>query len=201
MSPDSPVGDPGTAAASCPRCISVSIELIQVVNSRIQAWLRSTGNKAVRHPWAGGGGKGCEDSDSRGLSPSFPLYPLPCSMVSGPSVQPTSFSSLEGTPPAPHRQEIPASAPSHLGIGKQRARPRGPQGFRVSPSSKMEKLHRRRAQLEASGGGWPSVEGSHRGATVALKLSVFWPNPLALTPDLGSALFSAPSADPHSGPS
>ena len=51
MSPDGPVGDPGTAAAFCPRCISVSVEPVQVVNSRIQAWLRSTGNKAVRHPW------------------------------------------------------------------------------------------------------------------------------------------------------
>ena len=46
MSPDGPAEDPGTAAASCPRCISVSIESIQVVNSRIQAWLKSTRNKA-----------------------------------------------------------------------------------------------------------------------------------------------------------
>lgn len=45
--------------------------------------------------------------------------------------------------------------------------------------------------MEAIGGGWPSVEGSHTGATVALKLSVFWLNPLALTPEPGSALFSA----------
>lgn len=42
------------------------------------------------------------------------------------------------------------------------------------------------------GGTWPSVRGVTR-ATMALKLSVFWPKPLALTPDLGSALVSAPS--------
>ena len=42
MSPDGPAEDPGTAAASCPRCISVSIESIQVVNSRIQAWLKGS---------------------------------------------------------------------------------------------------------------------------------------------------------------
>ena len=88
MSPDGPVGDPGTAAASCPRCISVSIEPIQVVNSRIQAWLRSTRNKAVMHSWAGGDGKGCKDSDSRGLSPSYP--PLPPSLFHHfPSICPT----------------------------------------------------------------------------------------------------------------
>ena len=51
------------------------------------------------------------------------------------------------------------------------------------------------------GGTWPSVERSHTRATVALKLSVLWPKPLALTPDLGSALISAPSIDLHNGPS
>ena len=55
--------------------------------------------------------------------------------------------------------------------------------------------------LESGGGGWPSAEGSHTGATVALKLSVFWLNPLALTPEPGSALFSARSADLPIGPS
>lgn len=176
MSPRGPVGDPGTATASCPRCISVSIEPIQVVNSRIQAWLRSTRNKAVMHSWAGGDGKGCEDSDSRGLSPSSPLNPLPCSIVSGTSVQPTSFSSLEGTPPALARDPSLASLPPwHREAESQTQGSLGLQG--LTKLQNGEDPSQEGTHLEAGGGGWPSVEGSHTGATAALKLSVFWPNP------------------------
>lgn len=136
--------------------------------ARIQAWLRSTSSKASRHPWTGGGGTMWEDSDSRGLSPRAPFYPLLSSIDSGP------ISSMQRSqphlPPNWH-QEAESQACSS-------------QGFKDSPSPRKEKIHCRRAntwrpRVKVVGGGWPSVEGSHTGATVALILSSFgsisWP--------------------------
>lgn len=177
MSPDGPAGDPGTAAASCPRCISVFIESIQVVNSRIQARLKSTRNKAVRRPWAGGGGRGCEDSDYGGLSPSSPLYPLPYCMVLGSAGQSTSFSSFEGPPPPPPPKRSQPRLPPKWRRNAE-SQTQGSSGLQgLTKLQNGEDPSQEGTHLEAGGGGWPSAEGSHIGATVALKLSVFWLTP------------------------
>ena len=162
MSPDGPAEDPGTAAASCPRCISVSIESIQVVNSRIQAWLKSTRNKAVRRPWARGGGRGCEDSDSRGLSPSSPLYPLPYCMVLGPPGQSTSFSPFEGPPPTP-AQVIPASPPSQLALECREPDPGVLRASGAHQAQNGEDPSQEGTHLEAGGGSWPLQRGVTQG--------------------------------------
>lgn len=95
---------------------------------------------------------GCGDSGSRGSNPRSPAFPLPCSMVSGASVQSTSFSLSP-----PHRP-LPCLPPSRTGMGKQSARRRVPQVFRdsVSPPKGEDPLQDGKhleAPEEVAGGG------------------------------------------------
>ena len=131
-----------------------------------------------------------EDSDSRGLSPRAPFYPLLSSIDSGP------ISSMQRSqphlPPNWH-QEAESQACSS-------------QGFKDSPSPRKEKIHCRRANTwrPRGEGGWRRLAfcrgESHRGHCGS-DITIFWLNLLALTHDLGSALVSAPSAELHNGSS
>ena len=136
--------------------------------TRIQAWLGSTRSKAARHPWTGGGGTTWKDSDFRSLSPRSPFCPLVSSIDSAPicSIQ----GSQDCLPPNWHQEAESQSGSS--------------QGFKDSARPRKEKILCRRADtwrppVEVIGGGWPSVEGTHTGTTVALILPSFglisWP--------------------------
>ena len=118
-----------------------------------------TRSKAARHPWTGGGGTTWEDPDFRGLSPRSPSCPLLSSIDSAPICSIQRFQ--DRLPPDWHLEAESQSGSS--------------QGFKDSPSPRKEKILCRRAdtwrpQVEVSGEGWPSVEGSLTGATVAMIL-------------------------------